>query len=94
MDLAERQSELKALLWASRRGMLELDVILTPYLQQSFEQMSSTDIQHFKDFLEQDDPDLYAWLMGFETPKTEFEELVQAIRGFIQQQLNGSEPPK
>ncbi|NVJ65481.1 MAG: succinate dehydrogenase assembly factor 2 [Gammaproteobacteria bacterium] len=84
----ENQAELKALLWATRRGMLELDVILTPYLQQEFAQMTASEIEHFKAFLGQDDPDLYAWLMGFEAPKPEFAALSGKIRNYIQQQLN------
>lgn len=83
-----RQGEFKALLWASRRGMLELDVILTPYLESEFPQMEQQDIEHFKAFLTQDDPDLYAWLMGFETPKPEFSELTGKIRSYIEQQLS------
>lgn len=83
-----REAELKALLWASRRGMLELDVILAPYLEAEFEQMSEQDIMHFKNFLTQDDPDLYAWLMGFEAPKDEFRQLTSTVRTFIEQQIN------
>lgn len=84
----DRKAELKALQWASRRGMLELDVILAPYLNAEFEQMSEQDIEHFKEFLTQDDPDLYAWLMGFETPKMEFSQLTATIRNYIEQQLD------
>ncbi len=83
----ELKDELRAMLWATRRGMLELDVILTPYLQQTFASMNQEAIAHFKSFLEQDDPDLYAWLMGFETPKAEFQELTQNIRQFIDSKI-------
>ncbi len=83
----DRQSEYKALLWATRRGMLELDVILTPYLEHAFNNMSASDIKHFKEYLEQDDPDLYAWLMGFESPLKRFDSITLKIRKYIEQQL-------
>ncbi|WP_251357936.1 succinate dehydrogenase assembly factor 2 [Kangiella sp. TOML190] len=84
----ESQDNYKALLWASRRGMLELDVILTPYLEQHYAAMSASEIKLFSDYLQQDDPDLYAWLMGFETAKSEFSELTAKIRQFIEQRVN------
>ncbi len=83
----DREAKLKALLWASRRGMLELDVILTPYIDAEFQNMSEANIKHFEDYLTQDDPDLYAWLMGFETPNSEYLELTNHIKAFINKRI-------
>jgi len=51
--------------WACRRGMLELDFILNEFLADGF--LKFTDIEHDEllIFLENSDPDLYSWLMGF-----------------------------
>lgn len=82
------EQQLKKLQWASRRGMLELDVVLLPYLEKQAEHFSDQDIAHYSEFLEETDPDLYAWIMGFETPKERFAELVASIRQFVDDQLN------
>ena len=57
--------------WACRRGMLELDFILKEFLADGFKKLSSKGMDEFLRFLENDDPDLYSWLMGFRNPVTE-----------------------
>ncbi|MHC9509951.1 FAD assembly factor SdhE [Kangiella sp. M94] len=79
--------QLKKLHWASRRGMLELDVVLIPYLEQEACHFDDSKSAEYATFLEQDDPDLYSWIMGYETPKPEFESFVLAIREFINKQI-------
>jgi antitoxin CptB len=81
------EQQYKKLQWASRRGMLELDVVLLPYLEQHSKDFSDSDVQHYQEFLEETDPDLYAWIMGFETPKPEFAEIVATIREFVDKQI-------
>ena len=81
------EQELKKLQWASRRGMLELDVVLLPYLEQHGSEFEHEQIAHYQQFLEETDPDLYAWIMGFETPKPEFSELVRSIQLFVDKQI-------
>ncbi len=50
--------------WLCRRGMKELDVVLSWYLERYYESASSTDQAHFKLLLEMPDPDLYDLLLG------------------------------
>lgn len=50
--------------WACRRGMLELDVLIMPFFEQCFDDLSETEQQAFIDLLACDDPDLFTWLMG------------------------------
>lgn len=78
---------LKKLQWASRRGMLELDVVLLPYLDKKGTSFSEEQIEHYGQFLEETDPDLYAWIMGFEQPKPEYKLLVGDIKQFVDDQL-------
>lgn len=58
---AKRIARLK---WACRRGMLELDVLLLPFVEQAFDTLSFAEQETFERLLTSDDPDLYAWFMG------------------------------
>ena len=57
-------SEQARLRWRCRRGMKELDVILTRYLDKHFTAAVSSDKALFECLLEMQDPDLYNLLMG------------------------------
>ena len=61
MFTKQRYARLK---WACRRGMLELDVIFMPCVEEGFNDLSEADKVIFESLLTCDDPDLYAWLMG------------------------------
>ncbi|MEZ8144663.1 hypothetical protein A1OO_12125 [Enterovibrio norvegicus FF-33] len=50
--------------WACRRGMLELDVIIMPFFEECFDDLTQAEKQDFVTLLECDDPDLFSWLMG------------------------------
>ena len=60
--------EYKRLCWASRRGMLELDLILVPFVEQCFLDLSAQDRQRLVDLLESEDNDLFAWFLGKQRP--------------------------
>ena len=79
--------QLKKLQWASRRGMLELDVVLIPYLEEEACKFDEEKAAHYAAFLEQDDPDLYAWIMGYEQPKDEFAGIVNDIKAYINKKI-------
>ena len=71
----------KQLKWQCRRGMLELDVILIPFLDQHFTNLDETYQSAFVELLKQDDPDLYTWIMGFgQCNQDELVEIIQLIR--------------
>ncbi len=55
----------KKLEWQCRRGMLELDVILLPFLEQYFDSLNLQQQQAFVELLSFPDPDIYTWRMGF-----------------------------
>lgn len=54
--------------WHCRRGMLELDLILGRFSKQHLETLTETQLDTFESLLNTPDPDLYAWLMGYESP--------------------------
>lgn len=74
---AKRLARLK---WACRRGMLELDVLLLPFVEQAFDSLSYAEQENFERLLSCDDPDLYAWFMGHQKcHDPEFAHLVSTL---------------
>jgi len=74
-------SEQSRLRWLCRRGMKELDVVLTGYLESHFELASEAEKKAFVDLLEMHDPDLYALLMGRQSsPNQTIETVIGSIR--------------
>jgi len=61
-------SELSRLRWRCRRGMKELDIVMLAYLEQHYETAPAEDQRIFRELLDLQDPQLYAYLLGRETP--------------------------
>ncbi|OUS11840.1 hypothetical protein A9Q89_07595 [Gammaproteobacteria bacterium 53_120_T64] len=57
------------LFWASRRGMLELDIILQTFLEAAYDQLQPAEQLLYQDLLGCEDQDLFAWLMGRDIPE-------------------------
>lgn len=55
--------------WHSRRGMLELDLLLMPFAQHVFATLSTTDQLLYSELLEQEDQDLFSWLLERAEPE-------------------------
>lgn len=64
LDSHHVDSDLNRLRWACRRGMLELDLLLLPFFEKYYIQLSIPDQTLFKMILEYPDPELYAYLIG------------------------------
>ena len=73
------EEDYKRLCWASRRGMLELDLILVPFVENRFRELSEQDQQRYIALLESEDTDLFAWFLGRQLPEDE------DLRSIIQQ---------
>ena len=56
------------LMWASRQGMLELDLILQPFVENTYDSLSEHDQLRFEALLEREDQQLFVWLMKREQP--------------------------
>ena len=66
--------------WRSRRGMLELDLLLVPFTNEVLATLSPKDQVLYEELLEQDDQDLLSWLMGRENPANiGFKSLIEKI---------------
>lgn len=67
--------------WHCRRGMLELDIIFERFFNKHLDQLTDEQLLTFEDLLNYPDPDLYAWLMGYEQPEPkELMDIVTLIR--------------
>jgi len=64
--------------WRCRRGMRELDVMLTRYLDRVWETASSAERNAFVQLVELQDPDLFGYLVGRTTPAEESQRAVIA----------------
>ena len=63
------KQEFNRLSWASRRGMLELDLVLVPFVEDCLRDLSEEDLQRYIDLLESEDNDLFAWFLGRGIPE-------------------------
>ncbi|TFH68491.1 succinate dehydrogenase assembly factor 2 family protein [Gammaproteobacteria bacterium LSUCC0057] len=67
--------------WASRRGMLELDLILGPFVEENYDALSADQQRLFHALLECEDQDLFGWFMKRVDPQqSELLQIVQIIR--------------
>ncbi|HDY97043.1 MAG TPA: succinate dehydrogenase assembly factor 2 family protein [Pseudomonas sabulinigri] len=60
--------EVKRLYWHSRRGMLELDVLLIPFLQEAYPTLEAADKELYRLLLESEDQDMFGWFMQRNEP--------------------------
>jgi antitoxin CptB len=77
--MAADPRELGKLRWRCRRGMKELDILLTRYVDQRFCGASSLEQEAFSRLLEIQDTLLYAYCLGKERPPPAFAALIERI---------------
>lgn len=65
------QSELNRLFWQSRRGMLELDVLLVPFTQEVYAQLDEDNQRRYRKLLNCEDQDMFGWFMERSEPEDE-----------------------
>jgi len=74
-------SNLSRLAWRCRRGTKELDTLLQRYLQSDYVLLTPDQQQVFEQFLEEQDPAIYAWITGnTELPDTRYLFLIDRLR--------------
>ena len=75
----------KRLKWQCRRGMLELDVLLEPFLDDVYLTLVEEDKQRFHQLLACEDQDIFPWFMQKETPDDpELARIVNIILNRVQ----------
>tara|TARA_R110002072_G_scaffold24747_2_gene83652 strand:- start:13303 stop:13566 length:264 start_codon:yes stop_codon:yes gene_type:complete len=68
MSEEKDRTDFNRLAWHSRRGMLELDVLLIPFLNEAYRDLSKEDQALYTKLLECEDPDLFSWFMRNSVP--------------------------
>lgn len=82
--------EYQRLVWASRRGMLELDLILNPFLENIYPSLPEEDKQRYRKLLECEDQDLFNWFLNKDEPDDgDLRKIVGIIRSNTGLQING-----
>ena len=66
------------ILWHSRRGMLELDLVLEPFARQVYPGLSAANQARYRRLLECEDQDLFAWFLQRSLPQDE--ELADIVK--------------
>ena len=80
MDQREEWNRAK---WASRRGLLELDLLLAPFVTEAFLELNVVLRQDYRELLFQDDQDLMEWIMGRSAiTEARFVPVIEEIRRF------------
>jgi antitoxin CptB len=69
--------------WRSRRGLLELDLLLPPFVRARFAELTDAQRDALQRLLECEDQDIWDWFQQRSAPDDpELAELVQLIRAF------------
>ena len=75
------EDELKALRWRCRRGMQELDILLSAFLEKGFPEQTPPVQQAFRRLLDSEDDVLWDWLSGQVRPDDEeLRDVVRRVR--------------
>lgn len=73
--------DINRLFWGSRRGMLELDLVLMPFLENVYPTLEQADKERYWLLLEEQDQDLFSWFMRRNDPSNlELQRIVDIIR--------------
>jgi antitoxin CptB len=65
--------------WRCRRGIKELDILLTRYVDERYRAASAEEQQAFQHLLETQDPVIYAYCLGEERPPEHLAALIERI---------------
>lgn len=68
---------------AMRRGIKEMDLILSAYADANLAKMGAEELDLFDDILHENDQELYAWVTGQELAPERFSDMISRISGSI-----------
>ena len=78
-------TELNRLYWHSRRGMLELDVLLVPFVREVYATLDADDQERYRKLLESEDQDMFGWFMQRNEPEdADLRRMVRMILDRVQ----------
>lgn len=80
-DIEAFRRQLRFRAW--HRGTREADLILGPFADRFVPGWDLAALTLFVDFLEENDPDIYDWVLGKGLPPERFQPLMKTIQAFI-----------
>jgi antitoxin CptB len=93
--MSDQNLAMKRCYWRSRRGLLELDLLLPPFVMARYESLTERQRVALHELLDRDDPDIWDWLRSASVPDSpELMEVVALICAFnadSAQRTSGSE---
>jgi len=79
----DKNLNLDILKWRSRRGMLELDLLLIDFIDKNYEKLDSNELLQYCNLLEENDTDLYSWFIdNVEVPNKELVGIINKIKKY------------
>ncbi len=69
--------------WRSRRGLLELELLLAPFVADAFSELPEDRKADYESLLEHDDMDIHEWLLARRPVPEEVRPIVVVIRQFL-----------
>lgn len=87
MTLSEKDAiEFRRLGWHSRRGMLELDVLLLPFTNEKYLTLADDDKAVYRRLIDCEDQDLFNWLMEKSVSEDpELQRMVEQVIAYARQ---------
>jgi antitoxin CptB len=75
--------ELNRMRWAARRGMLELDLVLAPFVNSCYPELDEADRHRFQQLMLSEDQDLFSWFIRRDQPADrELASIVEQVLEF------------
>jgi len=70
----------RKIFWHSRRGMLELDLLLVPFVNEVFDTLSKSEKLSYLALIDEEDQDIFAWLVVGSAPAhTRYASIISKI---------------
>ena len=69
--------------WRSRRGLLELELLLAPFVAGAFSGLPEDLKADYESLLEHDDMDIHEWLLARRRVPDEVQPIIVVIRQFL-----------
>ena len=67
----------------SRRGLQELDLVFTPFVEDRFSELNQEEKVSFLELLENNDVDLMDWIINEEQTPKEFNNIVIQVKEYL-----------
>ncbi len=78
--------EYNRVLWHSRRGMLELDLVLEPFVRECYRDLDEADQARYRQLLTMEDQQLFDWFLKKGRPvNSDLEKIVALILDYQKQ---------